>query len=102
MTLSYNVGLTGGALAAYMLEKFLGPTKLRPCTIISVKIENTEDVNLNYTTKSISRITTAISTTAALHITRELTTPFAASTSLLTMFSNATNIYNTTLNNEVH
>lgn len=31
MTLSYNIGLTGGALAAYMLEKFLGPTKIKPC-----------------------------------------------------------------------
>lgn len=101
MTLSYNVGLTGGALAAYLLEKLLGPAKLKPCSIPSVKTERVVDLN-NFTTKPITRVATMLTTTAAVHVVKELTTAPSTLATVLSVISNVTIAQNITLNNEIH
>ncbi|XP_065204229.1 equilibrative nucleoside transporter 4 isoform X2 [Planococcus citri] len=99
MTLSYNVGLTGGALAAYLLEKLLGPAKLKPCTIPSVK---TVLEAHNITTKQITKVTAVITTTIATHVVKELSTAPTTMASILSILPNATSAFNATINNEIH
>lgn len=65
MTLSYNFGLTFGSIAAYLLDKILGPVAEDPCAV-------------HMTTMNIS--TTATSTilaTSALSINYTSSTEFS-------------------------
>ncbi len=78
MTLSYNVGLTGGALAAYLLERLLGPAKLKPCKLLH-SVEKLVDFK-NVSSKSIIRAVTTLSTTAVVHMTTEMTTVLPTTT----------------------
>ncbi|XKL69649.1 hypothetical protein PGB90_007418 [Kerria lacca] len=64
MTLSYNIGLTGGALAAYMLEKFLGPTKIKPCIpvddVVIFAKENHSKIQLQWEETKCTKIGSAL------------------------------------------
>jgi hypothetical protein len=120
MTLSYNVGLTGGALAAYLLEKLLSPSKLRPCHIQLAggtipKIEKTMlgDFRNSTLKPHINKLGPILPVTATVahHFVQDLTTqstsqPFS---DILTTIINSTvasalltNNTTTISNNEIH
>lgn len=109
MTLSYNVGLTGGALAAYLLEKLLTPMKPRPCSNPTVKIEKTIDFIENSTLRPTSYTTLGIAfaTATASQLVQDSTappsTPPTISDFLTTVNTTVASVYKlTTSNNEIH
>lgn len=94
MTLSYNVGLTGGALAAYLLEKLLGPTRLKSCNLIPGRSDRIPELR-NFTSRPITQIATALSTTT---ISKEIIIQTTMS-SFLSTFINATTSTSSTMTN---
>lgn len=105
MTLSYNMGLISGALAAYVLEKFLGQVKSRPCAILT-KHEIFLD-SRNATTKSaITRMVSTISTTTVAQTVGVLggaiATQSSTTTWASTLLNSTINSFNsTTISNEI-
>lgn len=70
MTLSYNVGLTGGSLVAYVLDAMLGPPMADPCRSYMFVKPRTLLTNVTKVTQS----TVMVVTTAAVTVTTALTT----------------------------
>lgn len=74
MTLSYNIGLTGGSIAAYMLDSLLGPPLVKACEGFLPLGPTTRPRLLPRfnTTTSLPRLTTVATTLlAASNLTTE-------------------------------
>jgi solute carrier family 29 (equilibrative nucleoside transporter) protein 4 len=65
MTLSYNVGLTGGSLVAYLLDAMLGPPIPNPCYMT----RNVKSISPRTKYVSTSTTTTTPATTIPLLLT---------------------------------
>lgn len=64
MTLSYNVGLTGGSLVAYLLDAMLGPPLAAPCKLTPPRFV-TPRPNFVNTTASAVTVATRLATFAS-------------------------------------
>lgn len=81
MTLSYNVGLTGGSLIAYVLDAMLGPPLAAPCRPPPRFVTpRTLLTNLTSSTQA-----TTLMTAAAVTVTTVLTTSPTTPTTLTTL-----------------
>lgn len=89
MTLSYNVGLTGGSLVAYVLDAMLGPPLVAPCRAPPRYFTpNPRTMLANLTTPY-----TTVAATTAVTVATVLTT----SPTTLTSLANPTTLSNLTL-----
>lgn len=122
MTLSYNIGLTGGSLVAYLLDAMLGPPVGSPCTTPTFVMYHNRSVfpseRVRVTTQSIATtVTTTVATVATTAMTvlsttqeRPLTTirPFSMKPLFLnstipvpTLIANATSLLTSTATTSV-
>ncbi|XP_046663169.1 equilibrative nucleoside transporter 4 [Homalodisca vitripennis] len=98
MTLSYNIGLTGGSLVAYVLDAMLGPPLIAPCKASPrFPTIRTPLSNLTSTTPTPTATTTIV-TAAIVSLTTALTTlpSTPLSTPTPTTLANLTNLYTLT------
>lgn len=72
MTLSYNVGLTGGSLVAYLLDAMLGPPLAAPCKLTPPRFV-TPRPNFVNTTASTVTTATKLAITATIYATTSQT-----------------------------
>uniref|UniRef100_A0A1B6C291 Equilibrative nucleoside transporter 4 n=2 Tax=Clastoptera arizonana TaxID=38151 RepID=A0A1B6C291_9HEMI len=90
MTLSYNIGLTGGSLVAYILDAMLGPPLAGPCRA-PPKFHTPISILSN--TTSITTMKTSVATLATVLATSSTTSSFL--TTSTPFFSNFTSINST-------
>lgn len=93
MTLSYNIGLTGGSLVAYLLHSLLGPQLTNPCPVIP-PFKPTDAPQINITTTAFSTLMSILFVpTSTLATTEFSTTTVSATTALInaTLFDTDTN-----------
>lgn len=91
MTLSYNIGLTGGSLVAYLLHSMLGPQLTNPCPVIP-PFRPTAAPRYNLSTSALTTLVTILFIPTSTLPTISSTTELATST-----ISTTTNLINATL-----